>query len=80
LQHAANLTEPGDVVYAMNGIYSIPPGENAGAVLSISRSGTPDQWITYKAMPGQTPTIETKQWNGVFFGPKAAYIELNGLP
>jgi hypothetical protein len=79
LQHAADLTEPGDVVYAMNGIYSIPDGENAGAVLSISRSGTAEKWITYKAMPGQTPTIETKQWNGVFFGPKAAYVELNGF-
>jgi hypothetical protein len=79
LQHAADLTEPGDVVYAMNGIYSIPDGENAGAVLSISRSGTADKWITYKAMPGQTPTVRTKQWNGVFFGPKAAYVELNGF-
>jgi hypothetical protein len=79
LQHAADLTEPGDSVYAMNGTYSVPDGENAGAVLSIKRSGTAEKWIVYKAMPGQTPQIVTKQWNGVFFGPTAAYIELNGF-
>ncbi len=79
LQHAANLTEPGDLVLAMNGTYSIPEGKNAGAVLSISRSGTAEKWIVYKAMPGQTPKIVTKQWNGVAFGPTAAYVELNGF-
>jgi parallel beta-helix repeat protein len=79
LQHAADLTEPGDIVYAMNGTYSIPEGKSAGAVLAITRSGTADKWITYKAMPGQTPQIVTKQWNGVNFGPTAAYVELNGF-
>ncbi len=79
LQHAADLTEPGDVVYAMNGTYRIADDQDAGAVLSITRAGTADKWITYKAMPGQTPKIVTKQWNGVFFGPTAAYVELNGF-
>jgi parallel beta-helix repeat protein len=79
LQHAADLTEPGDIVYAMNGTYSLPDGETRGAVLSITRAGTADQWIVYKAMPGQTPKIMTKQWNGVGFGPKVAYVELNGF-
>jgi hypothetical protein len=79
LQHAADLTQPGDLVYAMNGAYQIPDGKNAGSVLSIARSGTAEKWIVYKAMPGQTPKIVTRQWNGVGFGPTVAYVELNGF-
>jgi parallel beta-helix repeat protein len=79
LQHAADLTEPGDLVLAMNGIYRIPDGQDAGAVLSIKRSGTAEKWIVYKAMPGQTPKIITKQWNGIGFGPTTAYVEVNGF-
>jgi hypothetical protein len=70
LQHAADLTQSGDVVYAMNGTYK---------PFSIDRSGTPDKWITYKAQHGQVPKVETKSWNGIGFGPKVAYVEVNGF-
>ena len=77
LQHASNLSQPGDVIYAMNGTYTA--ATPAGNVLVITRSGTLANWITYKAYPGQKPAIESKGWSAVEFGPTVAYIELNGF-
>jgi hypothetical protein len=77
LQHAASLTQPGDTVYVMNGTYtnSCPSCD----VLDITIPGTASNWITYKAYPGQTPVISFNGWEGVFFEPTAAYIEVNGF-
>jgi hypothetical protein len=77
LEHAAGLTEPGDTVYAMNGTYtnSFPSGD----VLDISTPGTPANWIIYQAYPGETPTISFNGWQGIFFEPSAAYIEVSGF-
>lgn len=77
LQHAADLTQPGDTVYVMNGTYtnSCP----SCAVLGISNPGTPNSWITYKAYPGQSPLISFNGWEGIFLEPTAAYIEVNGF-
>jgi parallel beta-helix repeat protein len=77
LQHAAGMTQPGDVVYAMNGTYTNPCA--SCDVLDISIPGTVNAWITYKAYPGQTPTISFNGWEGVYFEPTAAYVELNGF-
>jgi hypothetical protein len=77
LQHAADLTQPGDTVYAMNGVYT-----NACAscdVLDISTAGTEKAWITYEANAGQKPTISFSGWEGVFFKPTAAYVEVSGF-
>lgn len=79
LQYAADLTLPGDVVYAMDGTYALPEAQSGGAVLYITRSGTAENWITYKALPGQQPRVVTKGWSGISFGAKVAYIELNGF-
>jgi hypothetical protein len=79
LQHAADLTLPGDAVYAMNGVYALPETNRDGVVLYISRSGTADHWIVYKALPGQQPRVVTRGWNGISFGPKVAYVEVNGF-
>jgi hypothetical protein len=77
LQHAASVTQPGDTVYVMNGTYtnSCPSCD----VLDITIPGTPNNWITYKAYPGQTPIISFNGWEGIFFEPTAAYIEVNGF-
>jgi hypothetical protein len=77
LQHAANLTQPGDTVYVMNGTYtnSCPTCD----VLDIYNPGTPNNWITYQAYPGQTPQISFNGWEAIFFEPTAAYIEVNGF-
>jgi hypothetical protein len=77
LQHAAGLTQPGAIVYVMNGTYtnSCP----SCTVLDISIPGTPSAWITYQAYPGQSPVISFNGWEGIFFEPTAAYIQLSGL-
>jgi hypothetical protein len=77
LQHAANVTQPGDTVYVMNGTYSnsCPSCD----VLDITIPGTATNWITYKAYPGQAPIISFNGWEGIFFEPTAAYVEVNGF-
>jgi hypothetical protein len=77
LQHAANLTQPGDTVYAMNGTYT---NAYAGTnVLDINTAGTAENWITYAAYPGQAPKISFNGWAGIFVHATAAYIEINGF-
>jgi len=77
LQHAAGLTQPGAIVYVMNGTYS--NSCPSCTVLDITIPGTPSAWITYQAYPGQTPVISFNGWEGIFFEPTAAYVEVNGF-
>jgi hypothetical protein len=77
LQHAANVTQPGDTVYVMNGTYT---NSCAGCnVLSISKPGDASAWITFTAYAGDKPKIQFNGWQGIFFQPTAAYIEVSGL-
>ena len=77
LQHAESVTQPGDTVYAMNGTYT--NSCSSCDVLDISTPGTANAWITFKAYPGQTPVVSFNGWEGVFFEPTAAYVEVNGF-
>ncbi|WP_392531416.1 choice-of-anchor Q domain-containing protein [Nostoc sp. C117] len=77
IQRAANLTNPGDTVFIMNGVYK--NSHPSGVVLGITRSGTPDAWITYTAYPGDSPKIQHNGWHGILITDGAAYIEVNGL-
>ncbi|MDZ8187875.1 MAG: right-handed parallel beta-helix repeat-containing protein [Nostoc sp. ChiSLP02] len=75
-QRAANLTKPGDTVLLMNGVYK---NSNSGAVLTITRSGSSNGWIAYKAYPGHSPKIEFDGWHGVWIKDGASYIEVKGI-
>jgi len=81
IQKAANLTNPGDTVLIMNGVYTTT--NSAPQVLSITRSGTATAWITYKAYPGHFPKLQIQKtdqvWNVIFMGNGVSYIEINGL-
>jgi hypothetical protein len=63
LKKAGTLTNPGDVVLVMTGVYN----SVSGPVLDITRSGTADKYITYKALAGNTPKITASAdvWNAV---------------
>ncbi|MEH1833050.1 MAG: right-handed parallel beta-helix repeat-containing protein, partial [Nostoc sp.] len=63
IQKAADLTNPGDTVLIMNGVYTNLA--KAGSVISIKRSGTANAWIRYKAYPGHFPKIQHNTWNGI---------------
>lgn len=74
---AANITNPGDTVYVMDGTYK-SDCKNCD-VVDINRSGTNDKWIVYKNYPDQKPLIFFTGWNGINFGSDVSYIEINGF-
>ena len=77
LQHAADLTVPGDTVYVLKGEYTAP-GQGS-TVLFIKNSGTPDKWIRYLAYPGHRPRIVVKNhWGGITVS-GASYILVDGF-
>jgi hypothetical protein len=72
---AAALTQPGDTVYIMNGVYSA----SSNPLLTINRSGLEGKNITYKALKGNTPklTASGNVWNLIIVD--ANYIVIDGL-
>ncbi|MDZ8089931.1 MAG: right-handed parallel beta-helix repeat-containing protein, partial [Nostoc sp. DedQUE12b] len=77
IQRAANLTNPGDTVLIMNGVYR--NAKPSGDVVSITRSGKANAWIKFKAYPGHRPKIQHNGWHGILIRNGASYIEINGL-
>ncbi|MBQ8484395.1 MAG: right-handed parallel beta-helix repeat-containing protein [Bacteroidales bacterium] len=76
LQKAADMVEPGDIVYIGNGVYTSADARGE-AVLEIHRSGTPDAWITWTALKGHTHQIRPSGWSGILI--LADYQVLDGL-
>lgn len=77
IQRAANLTNPGDTVLIMNGVYKNTG--KTGSVIEIKRSGKANAWITYKAYPGHRPKLQYNGWHGIWIYNRASYVEVNGL-
>jgi parallel beta-helix repeat protein len=76
LQRAADLTQPGDTVFAMNGVYTSPANTTT---LDIRTSGTPGNWIRYRAYPGHTPKLQlASNWSGIGVS-GASYILVEGF-
>jgi hypothetical protein len=76
LQHAADLTQPGDTVMVLNGTYVVPC--TGCDVLDITTSGTEAAPITYQAYPGQTPAITFEHgWTGININ--ANHIVISGF-
>jgi parallel beta-helix repeat protein len=81
LQKAANLTNPGDTVLVMNGTYTKTLEDKQSednSVLRITRSGSANRYITYKAMEGQTPRIFV-DFNYAGIRINASYIMIDGF-
>lgn len=77
IQKAANIVNPGDIVYVMNGIYTNPcPSCD---VVTITRAGTPTAWITFTTYPGHKPKLKFNGWHGFQIKGPAAYIEISGF-
>lgn len=77
IQRAADLTNPGDKVYILNGVYK--NAYRTGSVVNIKRSGRANAWITYQAYPGHRPKLQFNGWHGILLENKIEYIEINGL-
>lgn len=77
IQKAANLTAPGDIVTVMNGEYTNSCA--ACSVVDITRSGSPDAWIVYRAYEGHKPLLRFNGWHGFQIRSGASYIEILGF-
>jgi hypothetical protein len=81
IQKAADLTNPGDTVFIMEGTYSEVKMLYSihRTVLYISRSGNANQYITYINYPGHKPKISGINciWNCVLI--RANYIRFEGI-
>jgi len=75
LQKAASVTNPGDVVLLMDGVYN----SFSGPVVTIDRSGTAARYITFRAMQGANPkiTASANVWDAVVID--ASYIIFEGI-
>lgn len=77
MQKAAAVVNAGDVVMIGNGIYTDTNRASNSAVLSITKSGRPDAWITWKAIPGHHPQLRPVGWNGISIS--GSYHIIDGL-
>ncbi|NDP20061.1 MAG: T9SS type A sorting domain-containing protein [Paludibacter sp.] len=77
IQSAANLTNPGDTVFIMNGIYQVTSVN--GNVLNMTRSGAAGQYITFKPMAGHSPKLKASggAWEAIILD--GSYVILDGL-
>jgi hypothetical protein len=75
LQAAENVVKAGDTVEVMNGTYTASPG---GDVLQITKSGTASAPITFEAMPGQSPVINSSgDWNAILV--QSSFVIIQGF-
>jgi parallel beta-helix repeat protein len=76
LQHASDLTKPGDLVLVMNGTYTKRASE--GNVLDIHNAGEPENYIIYQAFPGHKPLIRvSSNYAGILV--TVPYIVIDGF-
>ncbi len=73
IEKAAALTQPGDIVYLMSGVF------NYTSTINITISGTANNYITYAALPNNTPKIvfSGNIYNAVVIN--ASYIKFQGI-
>ena len=74
--YAVKQLNPGDTLYVMEGEFF--ENERGDSAVVVSRSGTPDAWITITAQPGATPILRSNQSNGIKVE-GASYIEVSNL-
>jgi parallel beta-helix repeat protein len=75
IQHAADTVSAGDMVYVMGGTYN--------EKVTITRSGSSGNYITFAAYPGQTPIIDgtgkVGNWDGLIHITSANWIKVIGF-
>ena len=81
LQKADSLVKPGDTVWIMDGVYrntKTDKGGGSSSLLTVTHSGTPDAWITWKAYPNAHPELIAQGcWQAIDL--KASYVAFDGL-
>jgi Right handed beta helix region len=78
LAKAASVVQPGDTVLIGDGVYTDADRPGGPGVVTISASGRPDAWITWKPRPGAKPEIRpVAGWAGITI--TGSYHILDGL-
>ncbi len=77
LQRAADATQPGDTVSIMEGTYTNTRSDY-GALLMVTRSGTEEAPIRYRAHPGHKPRLLFDCYQGIRIA-GASHVEIQGL-
>lgn len=62
LQKAADLVAPGDRVLLCSGDFTMEGRSDDKALVTITKSGTKDAWITWRPAPGAKPVIRPSGW------------------
>jgi hypothetical protein len=78
IQAAADIVNPGDIVVIRDGIYT----SDGPAVVRIERSGTADQWITFRAENEWGAILDGQEFttvHGVMVADGAGYLRFEGL-
>ncbi len=84
LEHTSNVVVGGDTVLIQNGVCSRLTSGGVGQVMSLNRSGSAGNFITYKNFPGHSPQIGTtpptlNESYGIFLHGGASFIRFEGL-
>ena len=75
IQWAANISTPGDTTFVRGGTYS--ETFHAGASIVIRNDGTANDWINFRAYPGETPVIDHSTYAG--FLVLGNYVGIDGF-
>jgi parallel beta-helix repeat protein len=76
LQRAIDRVAPGDTVFLMNGIHR---NTGEGSMAWVTKSGTPDRWITITALPGHKPKLRFDGWGALSFQSGSAFWEVSNI-
>jgi hypothetical protein len=72
----------GDTLFFLGGVYSNPladKGKKATTLLDIKKSGRPDAYTCFTAMPGQRPVLFFDCEQGISMYGAVSYVEISGL-
>ena len=78
IQRAANVVNPGDIVFVLDGTYANTACSDCEVVI-IKRSGEKNNSIVFINYPNHKPLIRATGWNGILIQDGASYIEINGF-
>jgi parallel beta-helix repeat protein len=76
IQASVGKLKPGDTLLVRNGTYSESTGEADITIDGLN--GTPQQWITIAAYPGQRPKLVGGEWKVIGLS-NSSYVEFRGL-
>jgi hypothetical protein len=77
IQRAADMAGPGDTVIVRAGRYTGP-----SRIISLSRGGAPDEWLTFRSEPTGGAVIDGRDSASLeawYFGPEVGYVRVEGF-